>query len=284
MSTLVKEALVSTKADVIKEARKNEKGRVTRKVDRILTILKVESGSYDHNSISKIELGQAEVSLKEAFKNVEDLHDRFQCYRAKGADAAKESEIEIEQNDYIVAVEKKYNEGLKSIEKYNIACEMAQKEVLLKEAKESFERAKNVVIITLEAEEVEKQRAAPIVKEEFVKNFENLLATNESLVKSLEKINPINARENEKANLTKERMAVSELNNKLDVLILENQSKETQSVINNSTSQILNSTMNQSKSHGVNFLKLQKISPPKFSGSYRDFPKFKRDFNTIFAI
>ena len=236
MSALLKEALVSTKADVIKEARKNEKGRVTRKVDRILTILKVESGSYDHNSISKIELGQAEVSLKEAFKNVEDLHDRFQCYRAKGADATKESEIEIDQNDYIVAVENKYNEGLKSIEKYNIACEMGQKEALLKEAKESFERAKNVVIITLESEEHEKQRAASLVKEEFVKNFENLLATNESLVKSLEKINPINARENEKANLTKERMAVSELNNKLDVLILEIQSKEAQSVINNSTS------------------------------------------------
>ena len=117
MSALLKEALVSTKADVIKEARKNEKGRVTRKVDRILTILKVESGSYDHNSISKIELGQAEVSLKEAFKNVEDLHDRFQCYRAKGADAAKEGEIEIEQNDYTLAVEKKYNEGPKLIEK-----------------------------------------------------------------------------------------------------------------------------------------------------------------------
>ena len=40
MSALVKEALVSTKADVIKEARKNEKGQVTRKVDQILTILK----------------------------------------------------------------------------------------------------------------------------------------------------------------------------------------------------------------------------------------------------
>ena len=87
--------------------------------------------------------------------------------------------------------------------------------MILKEAKESLERAKNVVIITLESEEHEKQRAASLVKEEFVKNFENLLATNESLVKSLEKINPINARENEKANLTKERMAVSELNNKL---------------------------------------------------------------------
>ena len=82
MSTAVKDALVSTNADVIKDARKSQKGRVTKKVDRILTILKIENGSYDHN-FSKIELGQVEVSLKESFKNVEDLHDRFQWYRAK---------------------------------------------------------------------------------------------------------------------------------------------------------------------------------------------------------
>ena len=41
-------------------------------------------------------------------------------------------------------------------------------------------------------------------------------------MKSLEKINPANARENEKANLTKEQMAVSELKNKLDVFFRPN--------------------------------------------------------------
>ena len=117
MSSSVKEALDSTKADNIKEARKNEKRRVTIKVDRILTILKVESGSNDHSSISKIELGQPEVSLKKVFTNGEDFHDRFKCLKAKGADATNESEIEIEQNDYTSAVEKKYNEGPKLIEK-----------------------------------------------------------------------------------------------------------------------------------------------------------------------
>ena len=29
---------------------------------------------------------------------------------------------------------------------------------------------------------------------------------------------------------------------------------------------------------------MQKLTPPKFSGLYRDFPKFKRDFNTIVAV
>ena len=112
MSALLKEALVSTKADVIKEARKNEKSRVTRKVDRILTILKVESGSYDHNSISKIELGQAEVSLKEAFKNVEKYNPQW----------------------------------------FDQACEISQEEVILIKGKESFENSKKVVQATLDAD------------------------------------------------------------------------------------------------------------------------------------
>ena len=29
---------------------------------------------------------------------------------------------------------------------------------------------------------------------------------------------------------------------------------------------------------------MQKLTPPKFSGLYRDFPKYKRDFNTIVAV
>ena len=32
------------------------------------------------------------------------------------------------------------------------------------------------------------------------------------------------------------------------------------------------------------FVKLKQICPPKFSGKYQDFPRFKRDFNTIVAV
>ena len=78
MSATVKEALDSKDAKVLKSQRGQEKGQVTRCVKRILTILKFDdSNSYDHNSIDKIELEQAEISLKEAFKNVKDLHDKY---------------------------------------------------------------------------------------------------------------------------------------------------------------------------------------------------------------
>ena len=132
MSKLTKEALDSTDADFIKKARGVEKGRVTRCVDQILTVLKLdESNSYDHKSISRIEVGEAEITLKEAFTNVVDLHSRYQVHRAVGTDAAEEEALENGENDYIVAVETKYHEGQKSINNYNQVGEMNHKEYLV---------------------------------------------------------------------------------------------------------------------------------------------------------
>ena len=89
---------------VIHQARKYKKGRVTTCVARLHTMLKINevTGTYDHDSFSKIELGEVEISLKEAWKNVQDLHESFQYTREEGANAAKENEIEKEQIDYIV--------------------------------------------------------------------------------------------------------------------------------------------------------------------------------------
>ena len=184
MSDKVKEAIDSNDNKVIHQARKNKKGRVTACVGRLHTLLKLNevTGTYNHDSISKIELGEVEISLKEAWKNVLDLHESFQDTREEGADAAKESEIEKEQLDYIVAVENKYFEGLKLIEKYNLACEKSQKEaVLIKEiekkkaalmeGKESFENAMKVVQATLDSEDADVQRTASTVKRRIYKEL-----------------------------------------------------------------------------------------------------------------
>ena len=258
MSAMMKKAPDSTDADDIKKAWDTEKSRVTRNVNRILKILRVdESGNYDHDSISEIELGQSEVSLREAFKNVEDLHSHM---FSLSYDAAWDKEIEDEHiawhNDLILAVEKKFYEGLRSIRKYELACEIGERESLknvakksFEEAKESFEIAKKVALSVLDSEEIHVLRTASNVKEEFVKKFRILLASNEDFMKSLEKINPGDSRNNEKTDLTKEKKAASELNLKLYKLIQKNQFKETQSKINYLSSQIENSTKNQSKSH-----------------------------------
>ena len=129
------------------------------------------------------------------------------------------------------------------------------------------------------------QRTASTVKEEFTKNYKNLLSIENDL-KSLEIGTDTNngGEEDKKRDLSKEKQAAFELSNKLDVLIGQNQFKENQSLINNSAGQLMNSTMNQSKSQDDKFVKFKKISPPKFSVLYRDFPKFKRNFNSIVAV
>ena len=89
MSEKVKQAIDSNDSKVISKVRGEEKTRITKKVDRLHKILKLNdvTGDYDHHSISEIELGDAEISLKEAWKNVQDLHDSFQYTREVGDNA-----------------------------------------------------------------------------------------------------------------------------------------------------------------------------------------------------
>ena len=285
MSSKVKEALNSVDPRIILKARGTEKGRVTRNVDRILAILKIDEtkSDYNHESISKIELKETEVSLREAFKNVQELHDRYQWHRVDGATDVEEAKIEEEQNAYIVQIEDKFHTGLKALEKYNLACEISQKESPIKTAKESFENAKKIAEITLNSDDNIVQKTATIVKENLVECFDSLLKINDDYMQSLKK-KSINVTENEKIDLSKEKMAYWEVTNRLDVMIKRNEEKENTSEKSALIGQDLNTSIRESRSEGEKFLKLQKLTPPKFSGLYRDFPKFKRDFNTIVAV
>ena len=148
MSDYVKKALESTDISVIEKAIGMEEGRVSKYVDQIHAVLKIddENGPYYDESISKIELCEAENGLREAFGKVEYLLDWLHLQLLSRAEDsyAEESRIEKEVNDYNLAVWKKYYEGIISIERYNRACEMGQKEVAMIKDEESFENTKNV--------------------------------------------------------------------------------------------------------------------------------------------
>ena len=106
MLDYVKKALESTDVSEIKRAIDIEEGRVTKCVDRIHAILKIDDKNGPHNreSISKIKLSEAEAGLREAFKKFEELHDWLysqlldRAYEAEDY-YAEESRIEKEQND-----------------------------------------------------------------------------------------------------------------------------------------------------------------------------------------
>ena len=131
MSDYVKKALESTDISVIEKALGMEEGRVSKYVDQIHAILKIddENGSYSHESISKIKLCQAEAGLRESFRKVDDLHDWLTSQLLSKAEEAngvysyaEENRIEEEQNDFIHAVWRKYYyEGIIPIERYNRA-------------------------------------------------------------------------------------------------------------------------------------------------------------------
>ena len=121
-----------------------------------------ESNSYDHNSISKIELKETEVNLREAFENVGFLFDKY-LYFTLGNNAAKNEVLVDKEINFFWAVEDKFDEGLKSIEKYELACEIGEKVSLQNVARDSFEIALNDVQTTLDAEDVDVQRKASTV-------------------------------------------------------------------------------------------------------------------------
>ena len=160
----MKKALESTDVSVIKKAFGMEEGQVTKYVDRIHAILKIydENGSYNRESIYKVELREAVAGLRESFKRVERLVSwlHYQLLKMAEDSDAEENRIEKEVNEYILPVENKYFEGLKAIEKYdpqwfNLASEIGQEEVDSIKGKESFENSKKVVQATLDSNDAD---------------------------------------------------------------------------------------------------------------------------------
>ena len=121
-----KKALESTDISVIERARDMEIGRVTKYVDQIHAILKIDdkNASYSHESVSKIKLCEVEAGLREAFGKVDDLNDWLTSQLLSKAEEAngvyyyaEEDRIIEEQSDFIMPVWKKYHEGIVSIER-----------------------------------------------------------------------------------------------------------------------------------------------------------------------
>ena len=131
----MKKALDS-KIDFIKRAISMEEGRVLKYVDRINAILKIddENGPYNRESISKVEFREAEAGLRESFRRVENLHWSLNIQLSSRAE--DEDYYYTEDGPYLLPVQNKYCEGLKAIKKYNLTCEIGQKEevILIKDA------------------------------------------------------------------------------------------------------------------------------------------------------
>ena len=176
----------------IKRAISMEEGRVSKYVDRIHAIIKAddEDGSYNRESISKVELIEAKAGLKESFRRVEDLHWSLSIQQFS---RAEDEDYYAEDGPFILPVQNKYCEGIEAIKRYNLASEIGQKEAALIKVKESFENSKKVVQAALDSDDADVKSTASTVEDKSPKN------KTESLGESISKEtfeNSINAQTN----------------------------------------------------------------------------------------
>ena len=135
----------------------------------------------------------------------------------------------VTKNDYIMEMEAKYNEVLASIENYDDAWEIGKKELLLKNAKRSFENAKKIVLDTLNSRDENVKRTAFIVKVEFKKNYDYLLVIRSLMIrvkKGTGAWKGMTLLEKKEVICGKEEDAALEIISKLDVMIQLQELKE----------------------------------------------------------
>ena len=144
-------------------------------------------------------------------------------------------------------------------------------------AQDDFENQKVEIVDTINSEDEKIRKSATNKKENFQKSLENLLKISRDLMGYVGMRNTSIVTK-EEFDCGKEQKNAKEIMQKLDIAI--NEEKEQQISILSLPQH--NSTAIQS--HGDSFLKLKKLSAPKFSGLSREFAKFKRDFNTLVAV
>ena len=116
------QALVSTDADFVKLTRASFKGKITRSLSALKTVLKrtgVEGDApFDHDNIDTEEAVMVVTELKQAREAFEKLHMRFEITRKHESEEIAENALVEKDNDYMLDVEEKIREGMKNYNSY----------------------------------------------------------------------------------------------------------------------------------------------------------------------
>ena len=100
---MAEQALKSSEdVEEIKKFRRLIKGQVTTAVNRLENLFaKKEGDDFDHKVISKAEVKQVEAKLRNNFDTFLKLHEKFCELRAAGKDDEEESELVLEDAQYL---------------------------------------------------------------------------------------------------------------------------------------------------------------------------------------
>ena len=296
----IDEGLASADAGKIKAARRIAKGLVTKNINIVKNKLAVEDGKYLFDEIDDNMVGEAYRKLDIAHDQFQDLHERYLCYREKETNPEDEEKTLEKEESYAQDVGKEFSNAERSYVKYKKALaasieehdkriehsardmKIALLEGVMEEAKIDLDSKKEEAAKVIQSSDECVRSTANLIKEELI----TALAHYKSKVAEYKAATIVlkNSQDEGKyspaQDVTDNIKEVDKLKFALAAMLFKDTGSH-ESIPMNSPAV---TNINQSKSQDDKFLKLKKISPPKFSGAYRDFPKFKRDFNTIVAV
>ena len=302
----IDEGLASTDVAKVRAARGAAKGQVTKNIRNLRDELVVEDSKFLFDEIDEKMVQEVYQKLDTAYNQFQDLHEKLLELRVKEADANAEKEALLKENTYFDNIAKDFTEIEMSYVKYKkaLAVSIDEKNESIKikkkaEDKKAEDSAKEMKIALLadvietskkkldaikksarsvvESTDEDVRSTADIMKKELTEAFSSY----ESKVVEYKaaKINLGNYQGEEKystdVDYTLDALEIDEITGlkaKLSVVVRKTQGSS-ESITKNSSNE--NQSSNQST---YKFVKFKKISPPRFSGKYRDFPKFKRDF------
>ena len=283
----VEEGLESTDVSVIKQARGAAKGKVTRNINSLdLALVQDTGGNFIFNEIDKTRLEEINKVLLSSHETFQDLHDRYFEYACPQDDEQMAKFIE-DENVYTKNVAKLVSNVDRKYAKFKAALEAVKSKAgnenklssLKKEVgryKASLEGKQRTASNVINATDLSQKKTAKEVEMELSTALESYKAKvgeyDDALVTIDEELETKFTEEKDFSNIIN---TVEDLVVKLKAIALELPES-------NATSEAQSETDVDRVSKGV--VKLQKISCPKFSGTPREFAKFKRDFDKIVAV
>ena len=115
-----RQALVSTDADFVKRVRTSYKGKVTRLLNTLNTVLIKVENNFDHQNIDHEEVIQLIETLKADQIAVSELHLRYEVLRAHPDNSDEEEALVQKDSNYISEIESNIRAGFRLYNSYNI--------------------------------------------------------------------------------------------------------------------------------------------------------------------
>ena len=296
----LEEGIKSTDVATIKAARGIAKGQVTKNVNYLRDQLVIEEGKFVFEEIDDNKIQEYYLKLEKAVVTFEDLHERYKFYYTeKETDPEKKKTFHEEENIFRENALKDFNAINRCCIKYKKAlaasieqrAENSTKEMKLALLTYSLEAAKKDLIET-------KEHAKTVIEstDEYVRSTANLMK--EKLRSALSdyevKLNEYNVTlislkrsqdEDKYSSITAaeepvDKREIMEVETQLSALI--NKTKALgESILIEASSNSINAQSNKNKTE---IARLQKLSCPKFSGSPREYVRFKREFCELVSV